>query len=350
MNEVGSSEHAAGRRFQRLTVVLWAVAGIAILVLPSIVRSDYYLDILIQVLMWAALSSAYNISGGYAGQFSLGHSAFIGIGAYTSTIFFWKLGLSPWVGMLIGALLSGLAALLLGGVVFRLRGPFLGLATLAFGEVVQIIAINWRSLTKGAEGIGIPFKPAFANFVFVDKLTYYYIALGLWAGIALITWRIARSRIGYHLLAVRENQEAARALGINPTVVKIFALVLSAVLTALGGTFYAQYILYIDPSSLISFDVAIQFPLIAVVGGVGTIMGPLVGAAIMIPTALFLRSSLSGAMSGLDQAFFGLILLLVVLFLPQGLVPECRKRFKLQGGKGLFSAFLGRILTRRQSL
>jgi branched-chain amino acid transport system permease protein len=309
--------------------VLGALGAFFVLIIPKITSSDYYLDVLILVLLWAALAEAYNISGGYAGQFSLGHSAFMGIGAYTSSILMWKLGVSPWIGMIFGASLAASMALLLGGIVFRLRGPFLGLATLAFTEVVHIIAVNWRSLTRGSEGIGIPFKPSFANFVFAEKATYYYVAVGLCGGIMLTTWLVARSRMGYYLIAVRENQEAARALGINPTFVKLFALVLSAILTALGGTFYAQYILYVDPASLISFDVSMQFPLISVVGGLGTVVGPLIGAGIMVPMTQILRSTFSGAVSGLDLALYGLILLLVVLFMPQGLVSEIQNRMGL---------------------
>lgn len=308
-----------------LKVILWIVGIVFVLIIPKVITSDYYLDVFILVLLWGGLAAAYNISGGYAGQFSLGHSAFLGLGAYTSTILAWKLQISPWIGVLLGALLAASIALLLGGVVFRLRGPFLGLATLAFAEMVHIIAVNWRSLTRGSEGIGIPFKPSFANFIFFEKATYYYVALAFCGGIMMITWLIARTRMGYYLIAVRENQEAARALGIHTTFVKIFALMLSGALTALGGTFYSQYILYIDPSSLISFDVSIQFPLISVVGGLGTVFGPLIGAGIMIPLTQFLRSTFSGAISGLDLALYGLMLMLVVLFMPQGLVSEAHK-------------------------
>jgi branched-chain amino acid transport system permease protein len=319
--------NCSGRLSIRL--IFWVVVVIGVLAIPQVISSDYYLDILIMILLWAALAAAYNISGGYAGQFSLGHSVFMGLGAYTSTILFWKLGISPWIGMLPGAVLAAVMALLIGGVCFRLRGPFLGLATLASTEVIHIIAVNWRSLTRGSEGIGIPFKPGLANFIFDNKTSYFYFAVLLCGGTILITWLISRSRLGYYLVAVRENQEAARALGVNTTLMKIVALVISAVLTALGGTFYAQYILYIDPSSLISFDVSIQFPLIAVVGGIGTIFGPLLGAAIMVPLTQILRSTLSGTLSGLDLGLYGLILMLVVLFLPHGLIGEARKLFQL---------------------
>lgn len=306
----------------------WGLSFLIILLLPLIISSNYYRDTLIMVLLWGGLAGAYNISGGLGGQFSLGHSAFLGIGAYSSTILFWRLGINPWIGMLVGVVLAGTMALLLGAVTLRLRGPFLGLSSLAFAEVTHIIAVNWRSLTRGSEGIGIPYQPGLANFVFADKAGYYYVGLVFCGATVLITWLISRSRLGYYLMACRENEDAARSLGINTTAVKIIGLLISAALTAIGGTFYAQYILYIDPSSLISFDVSIRFPLIAVVGGLGTVLGPVVGAAIMIPLAQVLRSTLSGAVSGLDLALYGLMLMLVVLFMPHGLLVEIRKRVK----------------------
>lgn len=290
---------------------------------------------IVLILLWATLAEAYNISGGFGGQFSLGHSAFLGIGAYTSTILFWKLGISPWLGVIPGALLAAVVALMLGGVTLRLRGPFLGLASLAFTEVAHIIAVNWRSLTRGSEGIGIPYQPSLAGMVFATKAEYYYLALALASGTVLITWLISRSRLGYYLIAVRENQEAARALGIYTTKIKVIGLVISALLTAVGGTFYAQYIMYIDPTSLISFDMSIKFPLIAVVGGLGTVWGPVLGAAIMIPLSQILRSTLSGSVSGLDLALYGALLILVVLYMPQGLLVEIRQRLhRGRAGKG----------------
>ncbi|MCX5839621.1 MAG: branched-chain amino acid ABC transporter permease [Deltaproteobacteria bacterium] len=307
-----------------LRMILSIAILLLLLLLPQVITSPYHLDILILIFLWGALAEAYNISGGYAGQFSLGHSAFLALGAYSSTILFLKLGISPWLGALVGAALAAAVSLLLGSVTFRLRGPFLGLATMAFAEVTQIVAINWRSLTLGSEGIGIPFKPGMMNMIFADKVGYYYLGLLFCAGTVLITWLISRSRLGYYLIATRENQDAARALGVNTTGVKSVSLLISAALTAVGGTFYAQYILYIDPNSLASFDVAIQFPLIAVVGGIGTVFGPIVGAAIMIPLSQILRSTISGTVAGLDLALYGLILMLVVLFTPQGLVVEAQ--------------------------
>lgn len=308
--------------------VYWLLGILAALALPHVLANDYYIDMIIMVLMWAALAEAYNISGGYGGQFSLGHSAFLGIGAYTSTILFWKLGISPWFGMIPGALFAAVLALLLGGVTLRLRGPFLGLASLAFTEVTHIVAVNWRSMTRGSEGIGISFEPGLANMVFRTKAEYLYLAMLLAGGTVLITWLISRSRLGHYLIAVRENQDAARSLGVHTTRIKVAGLVISALLTAIGGTFYAQYILYIDPASLISFDMSVKFPLIAVVGGLGTVWGPVLGAAIMVPLSQILRSTLSGTMSGLDLALYGLLLILVVLFMPHGLLGEIQQRVR----------------------
>lgn len=301
---------------------------VILLLLPQVVSNPYYMDVLILIFLWGTLAEAYNISGGYGGQFSLGHSAFLALGAYCSTILFWKLGISPWLGVFAGVALAGASSLLIGSVTFRLRGPFLGLATLAFTEVTHIVAVNWRSVTRGSEGIGIPFKPSLANMIFSDKVGYYYLGLLLCSGTVLITWMIARSRLGHYLIATRENEDAARALGIYTTRIKITGLFISAALTAVGGTFYAQYILYIDPASLAGFDMSIQFPLIAVVGGLGTVLGPIVGAAIMIPLSQLLRSTISGAVSGLDLALYGLILMLVVLFLPHGIVVEAQALFR----------------------
>ncbi len=305
----------------------WLLGVLAALAFPHVIGNDYYLDMVIMILMWAALAEAYNISGGFGGQFSLGHSAFLGIGAYTSTILFWKLGVSPWLGMIPGALFAAVIALLLGGVTLRLRGPFLGLASLAFTEVAHIVAVNWRPMTRGSEGIGIPYKPGLANMIFSSKADYFYLALALAGGVVLITWLISRSRLGHYLIAVRENQEAARALGVNTTKIKVTGLVISAILTAIGGTFYAQYILYIDPA-LMTFDMSIKFPLIAVVGGIGTVWGPVLGAAIMVPLSQILRSTISGSVSGLDLALYGLLLILVVLFMPHGLLVEIQQRFR----------------------
>lgn len=324
---IKSVPNATGRRMER-RILYWALGIVAVLLIPWVVKSDYYMDMLIMVLLWGALASAYNISGGYGGQFSLGHSAFLGIGAYASTLLFVNLGISPWFGMFAGAALAAVAALLLGGVSLRLRGPFLGLASMAFTLVVHIIAVNWRSITRGSEGIGIPYQPGFANLIFDNKASYFYLSLLLCGGVLLITWIISRSRLGYYLVACRENQEAAKALGINTTQIKILGLVISAALTALGGTFYAQYILYIDPVSVVAFDVSTQFPLIAVVGGLGTVFGPLLGAAVMVPLSSILRATISGAVSGLDLALYGLLLIVVVLFMPHGLIVEIGKRVR----------------------
>jgi branched-chain amino acid transport system permease protein len=309
-------------------VALWVVAIAALLVLPRIVTSAYHLDVLVKILLWGTLAGAYNISGGFGGQFSLGHSAFMALGAYASTILFWKLGVTPWLGMLLGVLIAASTAFLLGVITLRLRGAFFGLATLALTTVVRIIATYWRPLTRGSEGIAIPYRPGLANLVFADKAHYYYFGLVLCGGTALIAWLISRSRLGYYLVACREDEEAARALGVHTTKIKTLGLMISAALTALGGTFYAQYILYIDPASLASFDIAIHFPLLTVVGGVGTVGGPVLGAAIMIPLSEILRSELSGLVSGLDRVLYGLTLMLVVLFTPEGLLVEARKAYK----------------------
>lgn len=314
--------------YQIRWTILWMGVALAVIAVPKIVSSPYYLDVLIKILLWGGLASAYNISGGYGGQFSLGHAAFLGLGAYASTILFTRFEISPWLGVLAGMLVASALALALGWVCLRLRGPFLGLASLAFMQVTFIAATNLRSLTNGSEGIVIPFRPAFANMIFADKGSYFYLFLAYCAGTIFVTKLISQSRLGYYLIACREDQDAAAALGVNTTAIKISGLVISAALTAIGGTLYAQYVLYIDPHSLISFAVSIQFPLIAVVGGLGTVYGPLVGAFLMIPLSEILRSNLSGLISGLDLAMYGILLTVVVLFLPEGVLVEVRRQLR----------------------
>jgi branched-chain amino acid transport system permease protein len=307
----------------RLPSVLALLAVMA--VLPLVTSSDYHLDMLVQIYMWAAAATAWNILGGYAGQFSLGHAAFFGIGAYASSLLFLAFGLTPWLGMLAGAASAGLFALLIGYLSIRLRGPFFTLATIAMAEVLQISAVHWRGLTGGSEGLSLPFAADVANFTFDGRRPYAFVALGFLAFALAVCFAIERSRLGYYLVAIREEEDAARALGVPVLRVKLVAAVVSAALTALVGTYYAQYVLWIEPAHTFSLDVSVQLALMVIIGGLGTLLGPAIGAALMIPLNMFLRAWLGASVSGLYLVFYGLVLVLVVLFAPQGLVLEARR-------------------------
>jgi branched-chain amino acid transport system permease protein len=260
---------------------LLGLAGLGVLTLT--LRQPFYLNILALTLFYAAASSAWNLLGGLAGQLSLGHAAFFGIGAYASTLLYLDHGLSPWWGMLIGGGLASAFAVLVAYPCFRLRGPFFALATIALAEVLRILAMHFRELTKGGVGLSIPFRPGLANFTFPDKTGYAVVAFLFLVVMIGVGYLIKRSRVGYYLAALRDDPEAAEAAGINTTAAKLLVMVVSAFFTALAGTFYAQYVTFIDPDIVFSMNFSVQLALLPIIGGLGTILGPVLGAFILTP-------------------------------------------------------------------
>lgn len=308
-------------------------AGLAVIIisallvlLPLVTPNKFYQHILILIFLYAAVSSGWNIIGGYAGQLSLGHTAFFGIGAYTSTLLFLNLGLSPWLGILAGGALATLVAVVIGFACFRLRGDYFALATIAFAEVVRIVAVYWRDLTGGSMGLLIPFKPGWANLVFRGKTSYYYLFLALLALVILVSYIISKSKFGFYLQAIREDEDAAEALGVTASRYKLWAVAISAFITAVCGVFYAQYILFVEPDNLITLNLSIQMALIAVIGGLGTVWGPVVGAFLIIPLNELLRGWLGGHFQGLNFFIYGIVLILVVTFMPNGIVAWFTER------------------------
>lgn len=300
--------------------VLGGLGLLTLLALPPLLPK-YFLEILISVLFWAYLAAAWNILGGYGGQFSFGHAAFFGIGAYTSTLLLLRVGVSPWLGMLAGGILAALFGLAAGFLSFRygLRGPYFSLVTLAFAEMLRVVAVNWKAVGASL-GLVIPSRgSAPSMFLFAEKLPYYYVILTMTLAALGITWSIARSRLGYALLAVRENEDAAEAVGLDTLGVKLSGMVVSSFLTALGGTFYSQYWAYIDPSLTFGVSVSIEGLLRAIVGGAGTVWGPLLGSFVLTPISELTRAVLRGR-TGADVMLYGLVLILVISFLPQGLM------------------------------
>ena len=321
------------RRGRRVPHVVGLVAVLAVLlVFPWMLPSGYWVDLAVQVLIWGALASAWNISAGYAGGLSLGHAAFLGVGAYTSTLLFLELGISPWLGMIAGAAFAGVLGLLLGALTFRLRGPFFVLATLAFGVVVNILAVNLRGITRGAAGLVVPFDGGWENMLFASLEAYWYVGLALVALVVGITLWIERSRFGYYLVAIREDEDAARSVGVRVVRWKLVAASLSAALTALAGTVYAQFVQYIDPSSTTRFELSVQIALIAIVGGMGTAWGPLLGAIIIIPLGEILRVEVGG---GPALMVYGFLLVVIVLAAPRGALPGLQGLARWVGRRGV---------------
>jgi branched-chain amino acid transport system permease protein len=298
-----------------------AVLLLVFLIIPNVVDS-HLLHILIIILFYAYLGNCWAILGGYTGQLSLGHSTFFGIGAYTSTLLFTKFGLSPWLGTLCGAFLGMAAGLFIGYLAFRygLKGVYFAIVTLAFSVVLKEIALNWK-MTGGAMGLLIPLQGiSFTLFQFEDKRVYYYIILFLFMLILFLVRSIEKSCTGSYFVAIREDEEAAESLGVPLTKYKLIALAISSFMTAIGGTFYAQYFLFIDPDSTLGISLSIDIILRPIIGGAGSLFGPLLGSFIMGSFSEITRGLFGGAHQGLHLIFYSLILIVVVLFLPQGIM------------------------------
>ncbi len=305
--------------------ILTPVAIILALLIPLIPQNPFYQDLLIMVLFWAMLASAWNLLGGFAGQISLGHAGFFGIGAYTSTILFLNYGVSPWLGMFAGAGVSVLVALVIGYPTFRLTSHFFALATIAFAEVLRLLASFWRELTNGGVGLLVPHQESAANFIFDSKLPYAYVILFMLLAVLIFTYILKQSRFGYYLVALREDQNAAESLGVNAHRCKMIILFISVLFTSVAGTFYAQYFAFIEPDIVFTSTLSIQLALLSIIGGIGTVFGPLIGACFLTPLDVFLRGWLGGVLSGLNFAVYGVVLIVAVMFLPVGIVGWFKK-------------------------
>jgi branched-chain amino acid transport system permease protein len=301
--------------------------------LIAIQLSQSLRDVMVLTYLWAGLALAWNIAGGYAGLISFGHAAFFGIGAYTSTILSVRLGVTPWVGIWVGAALSALFGTLLTLICARLRGPFFILSTLAASEVVRLGALNWAILTGGPEGLSIMPVPSLVNMVFASKTTYAILMLGYFLVVYIITKLIDGSRYGFYLCAVRDDEDAASAAGINPLFTRVTAMGLSAFLTSVGGSLFAQYFLYLDPTHVISPEMSFQFALLPALGGLGTVIGPVLGAFAIIPLSELLRSHLGDAVAGLHLAIYGAAVVVVMLYFPGGMAAAL-DRFAARTRKG----------------
>jgi len=282
-------------------------------------------DVLLLSFLFAGLALAWNLAGGYAGLISFGHAAFFGVGAYVSTILLTRYGVTPWIGIWAGALMAAAFGAVLALICARLRGPFFILSTLAFAEVVRIGALNWSSLTGGAEGLSIMPSPSLAGMVFASKPAYAVVMLGYLVLVYAITKGLEASRFGFYLLAIRDNEDAASAAGVDPLLGRTAAMALSAALTGIGGSLFAQYFLYLDPTYVISPELSFQFALLPAVGGLGTAIGPVLGSFLITPLSELLRSHLGNAAAGLHLVIYGFGLIVVMLYFPAGLAGALNK-------------------------
>lgn len=291
---------------------------------PQILRDDYYLQVLIMILFSAYMATAWNLVCGYAGQLSLGHAALVGIGGYVSTLIFINLRLSPWIGMFAGAGLAVVVGVAIGYPCFRLRGPYFALTTIALAEVLRIWVENTDRAfgidIKASMGLLVPLRgDAPLLFQFVDKASYYYIILVMLLLVLYVAHRMQESKVGFYLAAIRSDQDAAEAIGINATRIKLIAMALSALFTALGGTYYAQLFRYVNPSRILGIDLSVEMALTAIVGGQATVFGPTLGAFLLTPAAEFSRAVFGGRYAGVHLVLYGLVLVLAIYYLPKGI-------------------------------
>ena len=320
-------------------------AAIAVALPLVIGESPYFIGILISLLMMAALSSAWTILGGYAGQYSFGHAAYFGAGAYTTLILLTLYNLNPLLCMVMGIVVASIIALITGSIVFRLRGHYFGLASIAVAEVVRLSVLNFE-FTGGAQGILLT-DVVLWDLDLNSKIPFYYGMLLVLAVTLAITAYLRKSKTGYYLQAIREDQDAASSLGINISFYKNKSLLISAALTSVLGSLYGLYIRFIDTSAVLDLRLSIEIILTAIIGGVGTLWGPVVGALLLVPLAEVLRSNVLGDMlikaglvsetSGVGMFLkdnlahahvlvYGIITVLCILYLPKGVLGLFRRK------------------------
>jgi branched-chain amino acid transport system permease protein len=285
---------------------------------PLLVHSDYTLQILFRVFLFAALGLAWNLVGGYAGQLSLGHAAYFGVGAYGLALLS-KAGVSPWLSLLVGVGLAVIFAAIIGLVSFRLRGPYFALCTIAFAEVVRLITKNLPDVTGGDVGTQVP--PLFAH----SSIKSFYLSGVLLTGLAFVlTAWIERSKFGYYLMAIREDEDTAMSVGVNTSRVKLWSLLTSAALTAIGGALYASLFLYIVPDQVMSIDMSVEIAIVPMLGGAGTLFGPLIGSIVLETAAEIFKNLFQEA----HLLIYGVLVVMVVIFLPEGIAGTIVNRLR----------------------
>ena len=303
-------------------VVFGAAGAVLLLAYPFIFKAPFSHHMMILILLYALMAQSWNVVAGFSGQISLGHAIFFGIGAYSSTVLFAKYGITPWAGLLVGMLLSALAAVAIGVPTLRLRGHYFAIATLLIGSSVQIVFQRW-DWVGAASGLYVPIdrtSPWFYLQFHTSKVPYYYLALAAAAAGYLLVWKLRSSRFGFRLQALRDEPDAAASLGIAIARHKVLAFMLSGAMMSVAGTFYGQYVLVLDPERLFSAELSIIVLLMTVLGGSGTLWGPALGAAILVPLSEFSRIWFGGTGRTIDLIIYGILILLVCMWRPSGIL------------------------------
>ena len=301
---------------QKIAAVVTLLLALAF---PLVFTDTFPIHVMILVYMFGVLGMGWNIMGGYAGMFSFGQAAFFGIGAYTSSFLLMTFGVNPWIGLVVGGITAALVAAAIGYPCSNLRGHYFAIASIAFAEIVRVVFNNWK-LVGAAEGLSLPMlDESFANFMFhSSKLPYYYIILAFLLLAIATCYFVATSKMGYYFRAIKESHEVAEVLGVNVVRYRLIAIMIAGFLSAMAGTFYAQYILYIDPESVMLLPISVQVVLISMLGGAGAVIGPVIGAAVLIPIAEYTRITLGHQGTGVDMLIYGFLIMLISMYQPAG--------------------------------
>jgi branched-chain amino acid transport system permease protein len=313
----------------------WAAAlfFLFLLTFPLWMHDGYILQLVFRVMVFAVLGIAWNFVGGYAGQLSLGHVAYFGIGAYAMTLSTEHLGWSPWLGVILGGILAMVGALIIGSITFRLQGPYFTLSTIAAAEILRVLVQNQDELTHGAVGTN---APLLFNPPNLDAKFFWGAIPLLAAALGLSAW-IHVSRFGYRLRAIRENEDTAMAVGVNPALEKLKALMPSALFTALAGSIYASYFSFVGPDTVLTIDISVQAALIAMLGGAGTVWGPVLGSVVLTLTSEIFKTYFEHT----HLIVYGALLIVVVLVMPGGVISLFQGRWKFRREAGPIGSVQG---------
>ena len=310
----------------------WFLGLIACLIVailfPQIVRVRFVWNLLSLIMVWAVVGMGWNVIGGYCGQVSNGHSLFYGIGAYTVAITcqYWKI--SPWISIWLGAVISMVVAFIFGKPLLRLKGHVFAISTMALAKCARIIFVNWKWV-GGATGVYIYTKGVneYLYMQFKNPLNYYYVFLIFVVAILVMIKILDKSKFFYYLRTIKGNEMAAESVGIDVAKYKNRAYIMSAAIVSIGGSLYAQFLLYIDPATIMTLNISMMIVLTAVMGGVGTVEGPILGAIVLTTISEYSRVYL-GQYGGLDLILYGVLVILIVLFIPGGILSIFNKWFE----------------------
>jgi branched-chain amino acid transport system permease protein len=307
-------------RASAMRLLPWCALIALLAYLPQLLTGrPFELRLLTIICLYATMGQAWNILGGYAGQISIGHGLFFGLGAYTSTMAVLSLGLNPWIGGLLAVIVAALSGVLIGLPCFRLRSHYFVIATLVVAESALLIFSQW-SFVGGAVGLDLPIRPSgWINFEFHrSKAPYFYIALTMMVSVTLLVVWLERSKIGHVLKAVRDDEDAVRSLGLSPLRYKLIAMAMSAGILGFCGTFYAQYVLLVDPPSVLAGSISVIVALVTIFGGIGTVTGPVIGSFVLISLSEYSRVYFSGSGRNIDLLIYGALIMIIAAYCPGG--------------------------------